>query len=136
MVFGIDPWRKEYAIEGECSKENDDWWASVDLDAIHKSCVQHIWKNGLQNWCTLLRCPSQNCVNLFPSIDVLHIDGSHSELSSCRDVNNYLPNVASGGHVWFDDVDWLTTRKAVGMVEQCCQKILTIDGKCNLYRKS
>lgn len=134
MVYGIDPWKKSVAIEGENSKENNEWWLKLDLEAIHVHCIDHIWRYNLDSWVTIIRAPSQNCRHLFPLIDILHIDGAHSEVSSVRDVLNYLPRVKSGGYIWFDDTDWETTKRAVDLVEAECSKVKMV-GSCALYRK-
>lgn len=139
MVYGIDAWKKDVAIEGVNDQANDDWWAKLDLEGIHRSCVEHIWRNGLDTWCCLIRSPSQNCKHLWQHIDILHIDGNHSEVSSVRDVENYLPLVKPGGYVWFDDVNWATTQRALAMVKEQGEDCGTI-GKgtgteCTLFRK-
>lgn len=134
MIYGIDPWKKSVAIEGENSKENDEWWLKLDLEGIAIGCMHHVWNNKLDSWATIIRAPSQNCRHLFPSIDILHIDGAHSELASVRDVLNYLPRVKPGGYVWFDDTDWETTKRAVALVESECSKVKMV-GACALYRK-
>lgn len=134
MVYGMDAWLKEVAIEGDNSPQNDDWWSSLDMDYIFKHCFQNIMNYGVNDYAVIIRAPSQNCVQLFNSIDILHIDGAHSEVASVRDVVNYMPKVKPGGFIWFDDVDWETTKKAVAMVEQFCERVDMV-GTCALYRK-
>ena len=135
MIYGIDPWKLEAALEGENGPESEAWWRNnVNLHDIHRKCVEEIWRHGLDDWCVLLRCPSQRAVTLFPSIDILHLDGNHSELASCRDVELYLPRIKHGGHVWMDDTDWQTTQRAVGLLEESTERIASV-GACRLYRK-
>lgn len=143
IIYGIDPWKKENAAEGNCSDADKAWWESVDLDIIHNYCMAKIWEHGLDKWCCVIRSQSHHCHQLFDNvllkrrdkiIDLIHIDGCHSEEASTRDVDLWLPRVRSGGHVVFDDVDWTTTKKAQEMIQAVCDKVGTI-GNCAIYKK-
>jgi len=75
-------------------------------------------------------------------IDILHIDGNHEEISSCRDVELYVPKLKTGGYLWFDDANWKETKKAINLIENT-YKLKLIDkaysddpnNYCNLYIK-
>lgn len=134
VIYGIDPWKKSHASEGNCSEADKEWWDSVDLHAIHNYCMDKIWEQALDGHCVIVRAASHFCAQLFNTIDILHIDGCHSEESSCRDVNLYLPKVMRGGHIWIDDTDWATTAKAQAMLANACEKVSQV-GTCALYRK-
>lgn len=138
-AYGIDPWRHADCEEGDTNEANKEWWSNVDLHDIHRYCVEKIWKYELQDWCALIRATSQACVVLFDVIDVLHLDGNHSELASVRDVTLYLPKLKVGGFLFFDDVGHFETQKAVELVDAACdliQSMSTEDGRsCALYRK-
>lgn len=133
-IYGIDPWRVEHALEGE-NEANRTWWSkNVDLEKIHRGCMEEIWKRGLDQQAVVIRTCSQYCHWLFVDIDVLLIDGNHSEVASCRDVELYLPSVAHGGHVWMDDCDWESTKKAQTLMETQCD-VVKDAGHYKLYRK-
>jgi len=134
VIYGIDPWKKSHAAEGNCSEADKAWWNSLDLHVIHNYCMDRIWEHALDANCVVIRAASHHCADLFQSIDILHIDGCHSEESSCRDVNLYMPRVRSGGHIWIDDIDWTTTAKAQAMIAARSDKIDQV-GTCALYRK-
>jgi predicted O-methyltransferase YrrM len=135
IVYGIDPWKKEACLEGKNDSANDQWWANIDYSVIQEKCVQTIWGLNLAPHVVLLRAPSQICASLFQSpIDVLHIDGNHSEETSVRDVNLWVPKVATGGFVWIDDTDWLTTKNAQKRLAEMAVKISEV-GNCHLYQK-
>ena len=144
VAYGIDPWRREANLEGVNDPANDAWWASVDIEAIHRAANDAIWSNGLSENCALIRARSETVCGLFQSIDVLHLDGNHSELASCRDVANYLPRLRAGGVLIFDDVNWHTTARAIGLVTAECDTlhdVITHDdkggvsGHCRVFRK-
>lgn len=133
VIYGVDPWRKEAAIEGEIAA-NATWWSSIDLEAIHRQTMNAIWGNSLEQHAVVVRSESQHCYHLFDNIDIINIDANHSELASCRDVRLYLPRVRKGGHVWMDDCDWETTHKAQQLIAEQCDVVLD-EGHWKLYRK-
>lgn len=135
MVFGIDPWKIEQAIEGESDEANADWWRTkADLERMHRETMQWIWDHRLDNWVTIIRAPSQNVHQLFPVIDFLNIDGQHAEIASCRDVELYVPKLRKGAYCTFDDTAWAQTQKALKMIETMCD-LVTDTGEARTYRK-
>lgn len=135
VIFGIDPWRKAAAIEGE-NRANQDWWGTLDYEAVHKMAMNAVWDNDLAAHAVVIRSESQHASAAFSnnSIDILNIDANHSEIASCRDATLYLPKVKSGGHIFFDDCDWATTHKAQVIVEQQCDVIMD-NGHWKMYKK-
>lgn len=138
-VYGIDPWKIETAIEGDNVEENARWWReSSNLEEMHKQTMHSIWAHRLDEWITIIRNGSQYAHGLFGVIDFINIDGCHTELASCRDVNLYLPKLRSGSYLTFDDSDWATTQPALRLIEEQCDLIRTMnDGKteARTYRK-
>lgn len=142
VVYGIDPWTKSDALEEMISEENKEWWGKLDLEEIYNHCFNHILTLDLNNHCKLLRDKSENVVNNFQDndIDLLHIDGNHSEALSYKDAVLYLPKVKSGGHIFFDDIWWtegdsnVTTRKAILYLLESCDR-LDLVADCLVLRK-
>jgi predicted O-methyltransferase YrrM len=143
-VYGIDPWSKEAALEQMFTADpntppadvevNRKWWSEVDLDKMLRLCMEGIWRFDLESYATVIRARSQDCGELFPSIDICYIDGNHSEVASCRDVELYLPKVKAGGHVWFDDAQWASTQPAQVLIQEACDLVMD-KGNYRLYRK-
>lgn len=135
-IYGIDSWRVEDAVEGKEDKADKEWWEKkIVMDDIHRGCMQAIWQHHLEPWAVIIRSASQWCSNLFPNnIDILYIDGSHSEIASCRDVELYVPRVKAGGYAWFDDCDWPTTQKALARMDHFCS-LEKDNGNYRLYQK-
>lgn len=133
-IYGIDPWMVEPCLEGEANDANKKWWGDVDLKKIHDECLDSIWSWGVQDQVVVIQARSQDCHQIIPACDIMYIDGNHNEIASCRDVELYLPKLKQNGYLWFDDVDWPTTKKAIGMIEQKC-KLHTDGGKYRLYCK-
>lgn len=135
-LYTLDPFKNEAATEHE-NEANRNYWATLDLNAIHKLMIENLWKLGLDEWVIPIRANSRNCSELFAGgIDFLGIDGNHSEPTSCADVQLYLPNVLNGGIVHMDDTDWPSTQKAVAMLSEQCDLIKEGEnGHYRIYRK-
>lgn len=142
-IYGIDPWSKVSALEEMVSEDHKNWWGGLDMDSIYQSCLQKIEQLGLQNYCELIKDKSENVCSRFKneSIDLLHIDGNHSEVLSYKDAVNYLPKLKKGGYIMFDDIWWtekdnyMTTRKAIVYLLEKCDKLDLINGDCMLMQK-
>lgn len=141
-AYGIDPWSREAALEHMLAEENRQWWDSVDLNAIYNGCAAGLHAADASAWCDLIRDKAENVVDRFPdsSIGLLHVDGNHSEALSYKDVTLYLPKVASGGVIFFDDVWWNdgqempTTRRAIMHLLDHCTRVDMV-GDCMILRK-
>lgn len=114
-LYTIDPWKRSDCLEHE-NDANKGWWQSIDLDWVHKGAMDAFWRFGLDEYVIPIRTQSQHVSQLFDEIHMLNIDGNHAEVPSCRDVQNYVPKVRSGGIVLFDDADWDTTQKAQNLI--------------------
>ena len=140
-VFGIDPWDTSSALEEMVDPANLEWWRGVDLESIRKGCELLLERHALNFFARLVQGRSEDVVGRFvgASVDLLHIDGNHSEAKSVRDVELYLPKVRAGGLVFFDDVQWVeggrhTTARAVELLKEACEPMFFV-GDCVVMRK-
>ncbi len=143
-VVGIDPWSVEAALEEMKQEENRTWWGGkIDLESIYQNCRSHVAYLGLNPFVQLVRDKAENVVDQFEneSIDVLHIDGNHSEELSYKDATLYLPKVKKGGTIFFDDIWWTdgnpdpTTRKAILFLLERCTRVELV-GDCMILKKN
>jgi hypothetical protein len=126
LVYGVDSWATSDNTPPDESKEGVDWWAKVDLEKIYQEFQGHIHKTGLGNFIRTIRMSSQeaarnSCIPL--EIDMLHIDGCHSEWSSTSDVVLWLPRLRPGGIVIMDDANWESTQTAIRFVKKFCTEM-------------
>lgn len=135
-LYSIDPWKQEFAVEGMNSPENNEWWTkAINLAHIHQGCMQTIWDHHLDPWVVVIRAASQYVYQMFPhNISVLYVDANHSELASCRDVENYAARVQPNGAIWIDDCQWPSTQKALAILDSMCS-LEKDGGSYRLYRK-
>jgi hypothetical protein len=137
-AIGLDSWKNADAMEAGNDPTDDprdiEWWGKCDLHGVHRDCMEHIWRLGLDKWITIIRSTSQDAAYLIPGMDCLTIDGNHSEISSCRDVSLFLPKLHMNGYLFFDDADWPQTQKALKMVEKQC-KLVSDNASYRVYAK-
>lgn len=153
QAIGIDPWSATASISGfegteDTAKQNREWWAKVDHLAIHRECIQYMKALNVERYVKLVKATSAEAKWGFdiafavnrnqPFIDVLHIDGNHSEEHALYDADNYVPLVAPGGIVIFDDLNWETTKLGQQRVLEMCdlvRKIETEGQVCGIFKR-
>lgn len=137
MVYGVDSWRHDDCLAyHENEPEHKQWWEKQDLEHWYNETIALFKKTGLEDVVKIIREPSSACVNMWHSIDILHIDGNHSEWQSTFDVLAYVPLVRNGGYIWIDDINWASLQTAAMFMNKRCQRLQTVEeGKCSLFRK-
>jgi hypothetical protein len=106
---------------------------------IYRSFLEMLKTRDLENFCKVMRTNSIGAASFFEdsSIDILHIDGNHTEESAMNDVKLFYPKVKIGGYILFDDVNWSTTKKAVDFLKETCEVIPqgNLDQFCMLFTR-
>jgi predicted O-methyltransferase YrrM len=140
LIYAIDPWKTGNCQSGYAPDDpNYLWWTNLDLEKIYQDFANLIEQNQLSNFCHIMRNTSVEALSHFAdeSIDILHIDGNHSEESAYTDVVFFLPKVKRNGYIWFDDVNWSSTNKAVNYLLARCtlHAMRSIGDECYLFQK-
>lgn len=125
-IYGVDPWDNIASIEG-MDGVNREYWNQVNHQAILEGLLEKIGQFQLENQVELIRATSA-AAPIVPNIDMLHIDGNHSEEASYVDVTKWVPLVRKGGIIIFDDINWSTTGLAVQWLEAHCTKLAEFRG--------
>lgn len=126
-IYGIDPWDTQASIQG-MEGQNKNWWGSVDHSQIYNGLTKQIELLKLNSQIELIKKTSK-AAPAISSIDLLHIDGNHSDEASYLDVQKWVPLVAQGGLIVFDDINWKTTKRAVDYLNEHCTKLCEYKGK-------
>ena len=140
-VYANDPWAYKDCTEGYSSEDkNYQWWNQINLEDIYNQFKIMLKNYDLTPYCIIIRSTSEACVNNFQdeSIDILHIDGNHSEDFALRDAMLYFPKVKKNGYIWFDDVNWTSTSKAINYLKEHCTLNLkySIGNDCYLFQRA
>jgi len=133
-IYGIDPWDNQASIEGASHESNIAFWSHVDHEEVLRHLTYVIQKRGLQDHVELIRATSADAAPIY-NIDLLHIDGNHSDATSYIDVTKWVPLVKKGGWIVFDDMNWFengvaTTQRAIDYLNTHCHKIAEINEAC------
>lgn len=124
-VIGVDPWSTDCSIEG-MDGVNYDWWGTIDHQAILQGLRDKIIQFGLAGQIALVQSSSESAPS-FGTIDILHIDGNHSEQAAVFDVAKWVPFVRTGGVVIMDDINWGGPKIAIELLEESCVKLATFE---------
>ena len=133
-IYGIDPWDNQASMEEVVHPENQAFWGRVDHTAVMNGLIGKIREFGLDNQIELIRATSEDAPAI-DEIDVLHIDGNHSDKTSYFDATKWVPYVKKGGFIIFDDMTWYengtyTTARAVEWLNDNCMKIGVFSDTC------
>jgi len=123
VIYAIDPWEKVDCLVGyEPNDANFKWWNMINLEMVYQDFLKMVNDSGFSNYCHVMRMPSLNAVSNFldGSIDILHIDGNHTEAAALMDAELFLPKVKVGGYIWFDAANWSSTNKAIAFLKEHC----------------
>lgn len=139
VIIAIDPWDRI-----ECLKYLDtvddpkhfDYWGREDLNFAYRSYRGMIEKYELEKYCITKKMSSEKAASTIDNIDILYIDGNHSEAISVQDVMLYLPKVRPGGYIWFNDPKWPSLYMACNLLRESCEVVHLIDNdNCILFKK-
>lgn len=120
-ALGIDPYTFDRQTEGVTLTPHVEWAKDIDYEGIYRRALETIRTHDLQPFCGIVRAAADEIAPLIGPIDFLHIDGCHSVLSSCRDVETYAPKVRPGGLIVLDDCEWETVQAARTMLAAYCE---------------
>jgi predicted O-methyltransferase YrrM len=134
VIYGIDPWDNQASLEGVMHESNIAYWRLVDHESVLNRLMDVIDQYDLNDNVKLIRSTSANAP-IVKDIDILHIDGNHSEVTSFLDVTKWVPLVRKGGWIVFDDMNWFengvtTTGRAVEYLNTHCHQIAEINESC------
>lgn len=104
VITGIDPYSPQESAKNEFG-ENENWWAAQDHKAIKEKFLQFVTRFDLSKQVRHIESPSDK-VKMKEPIQLLHVDGSHTE-QAVRDAENFGPLVPIGGIAVLDDLNWV-----------------------------
>ena len=145
-VIGVDPWKADASAQGMSPVSEEDqanlkWWTDLDYVPIKNKCVNLITEYGLNGQIQIACSTSKELhygyqygCEAKPVVDWIHIDGNHTEEVSVQDVENWMPLVIPGSSVWFDDMDWDSTKKAQQALLKFCTPTKMV-GTCGVFQR-
>jgi predicted O-methyltransferase YrrM len=133
-IFGIDPWLSQESTQWTLDEANRNFWDHANHEWVYQHLIEKIAQFGVAPQIQLLRCTSE-AAEPIQRIDILHIDGNHSDPTSYLDVTKWVPLVNSGGWIIFDDMTWSengmgTTARAARWLDEHCHKFAEFTDVC------
>ena len=134
IVYGIDPWDSTESVKGLQQVEHVDYWDKVNHQTVKQKLIDNIRNFSLDSQIILIQSTSENASPI-SDIDVLHIDGNHSEHASYLDVTKWAPLVNRGGYIILDDMTWCdngeyTTARTCEWLDMHCKKVTEFTDNC------
>ena len=126
VIYGIEAWSPNVAIENPTNQVNDEWWSKIDFGRIKHDFFRFTTEMDLSRQVRVVESPSGRAANIVERIDYLHVDGSHSVVNAAEDVLLYVPKVRQGGIVIFDDINWVSTGPARELLASFCEPVTTL----------
>jgi cephalosporin hydroxylase len=117
QIFGIDPYNLEVIKEQLADMDDRPMWLKQDMNIVRNDTLQMIRELGLEHHAILIIAESRDCPLLFPQIDILHIDGAHTEEGVILDVRLFAKRVREGGFIWMDDTHFPSVQPALRELE-------------------
>lgn len=134
-IYGIDPWSSQASLQGLINEENKGFWSWVDHEGVMRGLIDKIDEFELGAYIDLIKATSL-AADPIPDIDILHIDGNHSDETSYIDATKWVPLVKNGGLIIFDDITWTengvdpSTARAIAWLNERCIKIAEFSDIC------
>ena len=130
-AYGIDPWSTD-ASTAYMEGRNLKYWGTLNHDSVLDRLRQKIIDFDLTNYISLIRNTSEDAEPI-QNIDILHIDGNHSDECSYGDVIKWTPLVRSGGLIILDDITWHTMNRAPKWLDENCTRLLRVSDESNAW---
>lgn len=116
-IIGIDPWCIDSAMQGI----GDDEAKKIDFEGLYNRFKDIVVREKLDGITHIIREKSEDVKWDYKKINILHIDGNHSEESVTKDLTKYLPYISEDGIIILDDINWPTVASAIEKFPQLKQ---------------
>jgi len=134
-IYGIDPWNPIESLQYVTENANINYWSRADHEGVLRNLQDKIEKFQLEEQIDLIRSTSAEAPEI-GEIDILHIDGNHSDATTFLDVTKWVPLVKKGGWIIFDDMTWFengvfTAARAVAWLDAHCVRLAQFSENCD-----
>ena len=136
-IYGIDPWDSNASIQEVMNEDTKAFWNALDHNGVLKKLMSKIPEFDLENQIELIKSTSEDAPPI-DTINLLHIDGNHSEKTSYLDVTKWVPLMKSGGWIILDDITWyesgiFTNGRAMNWLNEHCIKFAEFRDAMNVW---
>lgn len=135
MMYAIDAWDANEAIRYYPMESiHRAWWASQKMDVYYNACINLIARHSLNSFCIIYKMTFAEALKHITSIDILHIDATHTNEGDFIDAVPYIQKVKKMGYIWFDG--WSNSFDTYEYLKSRCHIKKVVDsGNCILLQK-
>lgn len=135
-IYGIDPYNIDVIKQEMAELDDEAMWLKQDMNVVREDTLRWIRDLGLDDVVHMIRHESKDAAFIFDymPIDILHIDGAHTEKGVMLDVDLFGLKVRIGGHIWLDDSHFPSLAPAIRKLETFCDLVEDWGGY-RLYRR-
>lgn len=135
IVYGVDPWDIDAALEGTVQSPDANWWRECDLQLVKLHFLGAMLHHGLHHRVKVLEARWVDVHPAVPEIDLAHCDGNHSPEVSFVDTQLLLSKLRPGGWFVIDDTDSpVQIARALDLLNSSC-RLVRDWGTWRVYRK-
>jgi Methyltransferase domain len=119
IVDGIDSWDPKDCLEGDQTDVDRKLWGQdTDYEDLYRRATAALKDWDVEAHARIVRARGSDAVSAYAdgSLSLIHVDGNHSELVSCRDLHDWLPKMAARSTWIADDTNWASMQKAVRLL--------------------
>jgi predicted O-methyltransferase YrrM len=127
-VYGVEDWSGDAAAETAMSAASDVWWREVELKAVKAGFLRSLLDNELSDIVNVLEMSADEAFRCLTALgldqfDLIHLDGSHSDVRALRDVRMWTGLLRPGGILVLDDIGWPSVQPALDHLRSSCSII-------------
>lgn len=137
LVYGVETWDNITPLEGENSKENDEWWGRVNMDFIKAEFFKSVNFLALGNYVEAIKAKTYDAAVRFDdgTISIIHQDSAHNEEVITKELDAWSSKVRIGGYWVTDDDDWKETETGYAKLPSYGFEKIEDYGKWSIYKK-
>lgn len=135
-VVAIDPWSAVAMAENGYNANLGS--SQEELDKIAIDFKENFKAKGLDENMSIIRKTSLDASFDFldESVDILHLDGAHTEWDSSRDLIAWTPKIKTGGLFIMDDANWNEMQLCQTLALKKYEHVMYLEnGKTRVFRK-
>jgi FkbM family methyltransferase len=108
-VYGVEAWNSDVAQETATDADSDAWWRNVEFEVVKAQFLRKLLDYELAGIVNILEMSSDEAFKCLTAIgplefDLIHVDGSHSEMQALRDVKSWTGLLPPGGILVLGDI--------------------------------
>lgn len=139
VIVAIDAWDSIECIRNydlDKDKAHVNFWTKMNLEQVYFYFLHLLTRFEIGERVLVIKDTSDKAALLLGEIDILHIDGNHSNTQSLADAKNYFPKVRSGGYIWLSDASKETVFETKKFLLERCDFVKALDQEnCLLLKK-